>query len=229
MKYLLFAIVGTALFFSTYGQTAALPVQTFYNKIEDNSSRTLLDVRTPKEYHAGHVAGAININWNDSSFASRARLLPKDQPVYLYCLSGGRSAKAADFLRKKGFKKVYEMAGGMMKWRADGLPEERSAAVNDAFVRADFDKALVTDKLVLVDFYAEWCAPCKKMEPYLKEIAREKAATVTVLRINVDESRELARELRIDALPVLHLYKNGKLQWSTLGYIRKEKVLAKLK
>ncbi|ANH83826.1 thioredoxin [Niabella ginsenosidivorans] len=218
-----------ASFFVSSAQQAALPVQEFYKEVTGSTAKNLIDVRTPEEYAGGHVAGFININWNDSAFAKKTDLLPKDQPTYVYCLSGGRSAKAAGFLRQHGFTRVYEMEGGMMKWRAAGLPEEKREGKKDLLTRADFDKAIGSGKKVLVDFYADWCAPCKKMAPYLMEIANEMAATVTVLRIDADKNEKLAKELHIDALPVLHIYQKGNLLWSHLGYIEKEKVVANLK
>ncbi|MGJ7031639.1 thioredoxin domain-containing protein [Niabella hirudinis] len=225
--FLLLWITITTLI-AAQGQAQSLPAQQFRKEIADPTGKNILDVRTTDEYTGGHIAGAVNINWMDSSFGKKALLLPKEQPVYVYCLSGGRSAKAAAYLRSKGYKKVYEMEGGMLKWRAAKLPEEKTTTGKGLFSKSDFEKALKTDKLVLVDFYAEWCGPCKKMEPYLKEIAQDKAATVTVLRIDIDKSPELAEALKIDALPVLHIYKKGKLQWSHLGYLTKDKVLANL-
>ncbi|SDD86905.1 thioredoxin domain-containing protein [Niabella drilacis] len=229
MKYPFLLLTVFTVLITTRGWSQSLPAQQFQKEAEAPAEKNILDVRTPDEYTAGHIAGAVNINWLDSSFSRKALLLPKELPVYVYCLSGGRSAKAAAYLRSKGFKQVYEMEGGMLKWRAAQLPEEKTAGGKGLFFsKADFEKALQTDKLVLVDFYAAWCGPCKKMEPYLKEIAHEKAATVSVLRIDIDKNPELANTLKIDALPVLHIYKNGKLQWSHLGYITKKKVLTKL-
>ena len=66
------------------------------------------------------------------------------------------------------------------------------------------------------------------MEPYLKEIATTMADKVVLVRINADDNQELCKELNIDALPVLHLYKNNSLAWKNLGYISKEDVLKKL-
>ncbi|MBZ4191142.1 thioredoxin domain-containing protein [Niabella beijingensis] len=229
MKYAFLFLSAVLLFVTSRAQTTVLPVQQFSKALSAPAEKTILDVRTPDEYTSGHIAGSVNINWNDSSFGEKAQLLPTNLPVYVYCLSGGRSAKAAAYLRGQGFKQVYEMEGGMMKWRAAKLPEEKAAAGKEGLTKANFEKALNTDKIVLVDFYAEWCGPCKKMEPYLKEIAREKQATVTVLRIDVDKNQELADALKIDALPVLHIYKKGALQWSHLGYITKDNVVANLK
>jgi len=228
MQKIFLALISIVAFQVTFGQSKVLSAEDFYKKITDKTEKILVDVRTPAEYAGGHVAGAVNIDWTDSGFAKKAALLPRDKPVYVYCLSGGRSAKAADFFVKQDFKNVYEMNGGMMKWRVAKLPEEKPSGKTDALTKADFDKKINSGKLVLVDFYADWCAPCKKMEPYLKEIATEQAAAVDVFRVDADKNTNLARELAVEALPVLHIYKNGKLLWNHQGFIEKEKVVAKL-
>jgi len=94
--------------------------------------------------------------------------------------------------------------------------------------KAQFDALVNSDKVVLVDFYADWCQPCKKMEPYLNEISKEMADKVEVVRINADDNSQLCRELKVDALPYLHVYKNNKLTWSNMGFIGKEEVVKQL-
>ena len=85
-----------------------------------------------------------------------------------------------------------------------------------------------SEKTVLVDFYADWCAPCKKMEPYLKEIANDMSDKVQLVRINVDDNPQLAMELGIDAIPVIRVYKKNAMSWNNMGYIEKEEVLKQL-
>jgi thioredoxin len=129
-------------------------------------------------------------------------------------------------MRSIGFKEVYNMNGGIIKWRADGLPEIIDTEINSAgMTRQQFDDLLETDQLVLIDFYAHWCAPCKKMEPYLDELKTEKKGVVTIVRIDIDQNRTLAEELHIEVLPTLLLYKNKKLIWSGTGYISKENLV----
>ena len=129
-----------------------------------------------------------------------------------------------------GFHNLYEMEGGMMKWRAADLPEslEASAPVSQGKSLADFNKLINADDLVLVDFYAEWCAPCKEMKPYLDEITTSMSSKVKVLRIDADADAALCKELKVDALPVLHLYKKGKLVWENTGFIGKAPVVAQI-
>ena len=121
------------------------------------------------------------------------------------------------------------MEGGIMKWRAANLPETTdNTRTTTGMTKQQFDAQLNSDKLVLVDFYADWCAPCKKMEPYINEISKDMADKVVVIRINADDNIALCKELKIDALPVLQLYKNKTLTWTNLGYIEKAEVVKHL-
>lgn len=77
----------------------------------------LVDVRTPGEYRAGHIDDAVNFDLsNRNAFMKQIETLDKDQPVYLYCLVGSRSAYAAKILRDKGFTKIYDYSGGYNDW-----------------------------------------------------------------------------------------------------------------
>ena len=81
------------------------------------------------------------------------------------------------------------------------------------------DEVLMAPELVVVDYWADWCAPCKKMEPYLNKIAAEMGDRVKLVRIDADEHAELCKTLKVSALPVLKLYKNNKVVWENEGYI----------
>jgi thioredoxin 1 len=206
-----------------------LSASEFADKIKNMPDAPILDVRTPGEYTKGHINEAVNINWNSSDFNNHITLLDKEKPVMVYCLSGNRSASAAHKMRSMGFKEVYELNGGIMKWNSANLPVTGGKNTKNGMSAGEFVQLLETDKLVLVDFYADWCLPCKKMKPYLEEISREMTETVEVVRINVDENANLYKELKIDAIPVLQIYKNRKLTWSNQGFITKEKVVEQLK
>lgn len=121
------------------------------------------------------------------------------------------------------------MNGGIMKWRGANLPEV-SVKTSSAkeLTKSQFDDLLNSDKIVLIDFYADWCAPCKNMKPYLDEISLEMTEKVEVIRINADDNQSLCKEMNIDALPVLHVYKNKNLTWSNEGFINKAGVVEQL-
>ena len=93
----------------------------------------------------------------------------------------------------------------------------------------DFNSIIQSDKPVLIDFFAEWCGPCKKMAPYLAEIAKDMASTVEVIKIDADKNAELCAQLKVNALPTLMLFKNNELIWSNVGFLPKEAVVEQLK
>ena len=76
----------------------------------------LLDVRTPTEYAAGHLDGAMNVDVRAADFAERVAKLPKDRPVLVYCQAGGRSARACTAMQEMGFTEVYELQDGYRNW-----------------------------------------------------------------------------------------------------------------
>ena len=234
-NYLIISFVSFAILFHscTNGQTGKSQTNysatEFAEKIKELPSAPIVDVRTPDEFAKGHLQNAKNIDWNGADFSKQTALLDKSKPVFIYCFSGRRSAAAASQMRSEGFKEVYELNGGMMKWRAANLPETTdNTSIPLGMTKQQFDELLNSEKLVLIDFYAEWCAPCKKMKPYLDEISKDMSDKVRFVRINADDNQALCKELKIDALPVLQLYKNRALIWANEGYIGKEEVVKQI-
>jgi rhodanese-related sulfurtransferase len=81
----------------------------------------LVDVRTPKEFKSGYIDTAQNIDFFSPTFDEDILKLDKDKPVLLYCKSGGRSAKCAEKLQLAGFTKIYDLEGGISRWKHEGL------------------------------------------------------------------------------------------------------------
>src|SRR5262245_34845060 len=86
--------------------------------------------------------------------------------------------------------------------------------VTDASFVAD---VLQSDKPVLVDFWAEWCSPCRKVAPVLEEIANEMADKVTIVKLDIDANPETARAYRVMSVPTLTLFKGGQPVQSVAG------------
>lgn len=82
----------------------------------------------------------------------------------------------------------------------------------------EFKELLEKEGLVLADFFATWCGPCKMMTPVLEELEDELKDVVTIAKIDVDEESDLASEYRISSIPTLVLFKNGKPVDSAIGY-----------
>jgi len=95
--------------------------------------------------------------------------------------------------------------------------------------KVNFESAIANNRLVLVDFYANWCGPCKMMAPIIEELNKELAGKVKVLKVDVDQENELSRKYQITAIPTLILIKDGQVVSKTMGYKPKDAILAIIK
>ena len=94
---------------------------------------------------------------------------------------------------------------------------------------ADFDSAVLNSKEpVLVDFWAEWCGPCKMIGPSLDELAGEYAGKVKIAKVNVDEQRELAAKYHVRSIPMLLVFKDGEVQAQQIGAVGKAQLAGML-
>ncbi|MFW5856012.1 MAG: thioredoxin [Bacillota bacterium] len=89
-------------------------------------------------------------------------------------------------------------------------------------------EVLRADKPVLVDFWAEWCGPCKMVAPVVKSIAREYGDQVKVAKLNVDENQSTAARYGVQSIPTLILFENGKVKDKVIGYAPKGRLIKKL-
>ena len=104
---------------------------------------------------------------------------------------------------------------------------ENSVAIT--LTESNFDREInQNDRLVLVDFWAEWCGPCKMIAPLLDEIARENVDTVKVAKVNVDENQSLSFKYNIRAIPALLFFKNGQLRDQVTGVASKKDLLNRI-
>ncbi|MCK6648635.1 MAG: thioredoxin domain-containing protein [Bacteroidia bacterium] len=212
------------------GVGGTIPADEFEKKLAATENAQIADVRTPGEYSEGHIKNALNINWNGDSFEADIQKMDKNKPVFVYCLSGGRSSSAVSKMVALGFKEIYELDGGMRAWYNGNKPVDTGSAATtqekaQGMSLVEYEQALKTDKLVLVDFNAVWCAPCKQMSPWLDEIATEMKDKVTVLKLDVEENKQIADMLQIENLPTLLLYKNGKVVWNGEGLTLKDVIV----
>lgn len=86
-------------------------------------------------------------------------------------------------------------------------------------------EVISSEKPVLVDFWAEWCGPCKMIAPELEKLADEKSGVLKVGRLNVDDNRDIAIKYGISSIPTLLLFKNGEVVKELIGAMSKDKIL----
>jgi thioredoxin 1 len=104
---------------------------------------------------------------------------------------------------------------------------DNSAAIN--LDESNFDREVTqSEKPVIVDFWAEWCGPCKMIAPLLDEIAKEKGESVKVGKVNVDENQSLSSKYNIRAKPSLLFFKNGQLRDQVTGMTSKKDLLGRI-
>jgi len=88
-----------------------------------------------------------------------------------------------------------------------------------------FNEVINSEKPTLVDFYADWCQPCKAMNPVIVEVARQCEGKSRVIKINIDKNQETARQFNVQAVPTFIIFKNGKQIWRHAGMIDKAALL----
>lgn len=226
MNKTLLVSVLTFLFLSSCDAQDKIDPAAFQSAIADGKQQ-VLDVRTPGEYNAGHIDKALSADWNNKPvFNERVKYLDKSKPIYIYCLSGGRSGAAAKVLREQGYV-VKELSGGIVSWKGQGLPlagkpdkVQMKTEDFDAFISSN------SSKLVLVDVGAEWCPPCKKMEPYVNKIAEANKAKLLLFKVDGGNDEEVMKKLNAGSVPYLLLYKDGKEVWRHEGFIEEKDLTA---
>ena len=91
-----------------------------------------------------------------------------------------------------------------------------------------FDGLLADEKLVIVDFWATWCGPCRMLSPLLDEVEAEMGDKITVVKVNVDDADEIAMRYRIMSIPTLLFFKNGQVVDKTVGAMPKNLLIDKI-
>lgn len=91
---------------------------------------------------------------------------------------------------------------------------------------SNFSEIINQPKPVLVDFFAEWCGPCKMMSPILKEVKDELGENVSIIKIDVDKNPSLASQYQVRGVPTLVLYNKGQQVWRQSGLVQKREIIS---
>jgi rhodanese-related sulfurtransferase/thiol-disulfide isomerase/thioredoxin len=195
-----------------------------FEKAIQTENIQILDVRTASEYNSGHIENSLQADWNNQpQFLDRIQYIDKIKPVYIYCLAGGRSNAAANWMRSNGFKNVIELEGGINAWKASNMPVEGSSS-EPQMTMEQYTTSIPKDKIVLIDFGAVWCPPCVQMAPVIADLEK----TNTVIKIDAGLHTNLMKAMNIEAIPVFIIYKNGKEVWRKQGITTKDELVAHL-
>jgi rhodanese-related sulfurtransferase len=216
-KSLAFVYVATLILsYGFYSQVnTSLPPSDFKEGIGHENIQ-ILDVRTAGEYQNGHIPHSLLADWNKpDQFMDRIKYVDKTKPVYVYCLSGGRSAAAAKWMRENGYGPVYELKGGINAWKIASLPLESAANIKQTSM--DEYQSKIGSGTVLVDFGAEWCPPCKKMDPVVAQLQKGLSGQFKLVEMDAGVETDIMRALNIESIPVFIIYKNGKEIWRKQG------------
>jgi thioredoxin len=190
---------------------------------------SLLDVRTPSEFSNGHIKDAGQLNYYASDFKKRLLMLPKNQPVYLYCNTGYRSQRAAEILAQNGYKQVYNLEHGIMAWNLNSLPvvvePDAKPDTENKMEPDEFFAFVHTHSLTFVDYYAPWCGPCRQMMPIIDLLQTEYKNKFNIIKVNADASSKLVKEQKISGVPYFVLYKNGEIVYTHSGLLTREELI----
>lgn len=227
MKHIMISVL--VVFFFIHSATSQeyqnLNAPTFKQVIDKNDG-IILDVRTYREFANGHISQSKQLNFYAPSFRNEILNLPKDKPLYLYCNTGYRSRITASFLATNGFSQIYNLQRGIMEWNQYQYPVVQSADANsdqeNQMKEDEFTALLKNHTLVLIDYYAPWCGPCRQMMPIIDSLATEMNDVITIAKINTDASTDLIRKLQISRIPYFVLYKNSKEVFTHQGLITKD-------
>jgi thioredoxin len=153
--------------------------------------------------------------------------LDKSKPVLVYCASGGRSSKAAQWLAQNGFTTIENLKGGFTQWKLENKPVE-GASNAPQVTEKDYASYVTSANIVLIDFGAEWCPPCVKMAPIIDELQADLKDKFKLVKVDGGVNTNMMKLQNVEALPTFIVYKNGKEVWRKQGVVEKSELAAQL-
>jgi thioredoxin 1 len=96
-------------------------------------------------------------------------------------------------------------------------------------MKSNFNTLINSDTPVLIDFFADWCGPCKMLMPILKQVKHDLGEQIKIIKINVDANQLLAARYQVRGVPTMLLFKNGKQVWRQSGVLQKDQIISVVK
>ena len=202
-----------------------------FNELLKSGDGIIIDVRTPHEFHSGHIKEASNIDFYSDEFINKLEVVGKDVPIYIYCRSGGRSLQAAIKMKEIGFNNIYNLIGGINAWNSAKYSMTKSISTkkinNRRYSILDIEDISRNNETVLLGFSTQWCSPCKKMKPVIQNI-QEENPRIKIVSIDADSNKELVKKYKIRGIPEFIVLKNNKEMFRHIGIISKEELIKEL-
>ena len=218
-------ITVASIFPCSSQQIQNMNVEEFEKQLIVTKGEQLIDVRTPQEFEKYRIRSAKNLDVRNPNFRREIEKLDKNKSVLVYCLSGARSKSAANVFKEAGFKNIYELDGGINSWSKAGKPIDQDLSGKGELSSKDYERIISAEGYVLVDFYAPWCGPCRKMLPIVEDLAKTNSGKFKLLTVDFDQNRLLAKEQNITSVPYLAVYKDGKKIWDRNSEASKEELM----
>jgi len=218
-------ITVASIFSCSSQQIQNMNVEEFEKQLIVTKGEQLIDVRTPQEFEKYRIRSAKNLDVRNPNFRREIEKLDKNKSVLVYCLSGARSKSAANVFKEAGFKNIYELDGGINSWSKAGKPIDQDLSGKGELSSKDYERIISAEGYVLVDFYAPWCGPCRKMLPIVEDLAKTNSGKFKLLTVDFDQNRLLAKEQNITSVPYLAVYKDGKKIWDRNSEASKEELM----
>jgi len=193
------------------------------DKILNDTDIIILDVRTSEEINAGYIPNSTFIDYYDKNFENKINLIDCSKKIYTLCKSGGRSIKASEILSKNGFRNVYNLEGGFMRWKANKMPYDINLVNNDSsnsdsISEKSLDSLIKNNTNTLIYISTKWCSPCKKMEPIIDKLV-DNNSSLKVIKIDLDANNYAQERFDVKSLPAFVLYENNSVVWRKNGII----------
>jgi thioredoxin 1 len=223
---LLFAF--SFIYSSVWAQNEALSVDEFQRNLKDESEILVLDFQSEHNFKRGHIKKSKNIPFDSEKFESEINRIAKlDDKIFFYCTTDEENIIALQYLKEIGYQQIKYLKGGFVTWQSKSKPYSSSIRNLKPYTNLNYDnlKAILTqNEFIFVDFYADWCKPCKKMNPILKEIG-ENDPEIKIIKVNADESSELINHYGVEEIPTYLFFKNRTQVWRYTGEISKNELV----